>query len=113
MGETTDAAYEGKGRDNNNLILSFLPPSPSLPLPPSPQDYIARFGRGSNAKQAQSKEKVLSKMVAGGLTEKVAIDKVVSFSFPDCGSLPPPVIMVQRVSFRYGPDKVSLRTHGT
>ena len=105
MGETTDATYEGKGRNNNNMILSFLPPSP--------QDYIARFGRGSNAKQAQSKEKVLSKMVAGGLTEKVAIDKVVSFSFPDCGSLPPPVIMVQRVSFRYGPDKVSLRTHGT
>ncbi|XP_003383128.1 PREDICTED: ATP-binding cassette sub-family F member 2 [Amphimedon queenslandica] len=69
------------------------------------KDYIARFGRGSNAKQAQSKEKVLSKMVAGGLTEKVSIDKVVSFSFPDCGSLPPPVIMVQGVSFRYGPDK--------
>lgn len=70
------------------------------------QDYIARFGRGSNAKQAQSKEKVLSKMVAGGLTEKVTTDKVISFSFPDCGTLPPPVIMVQGVSFRYGPDKV-------
>lgn len=76
----------------------------------SSQDYIARFGRGSNAKQAQSKEKVLSKMVAGGLTEKVSVDKVVSFSFPDCGSLPPPVIMVQGVSFRYGPDKVCFRT---
>ena len=49
-------------------------------------------------------------MVAGGLTEKVSIDKVVSFSFPDCGSLPPPVIMVQGVNFRYGPDKVCLRT---
>ena len=45
-------------------------------------------------------------MVAGGLTEKVVQDKVVSFSFPDCGGLPPPVIMVQLVSFRYGPDKV-------
>lgn len=45
-------------------------------------------------------------MVAGGLTEKVIQDKVVSFSFPDCGILPPPVIMVQHVSFRYGPDKV-------
>ena len=45
-------------------------------------------------------------MVAGGLTEKVIQDKVVSFSFPDCGILPPPVIMVQHVSFRYAPDKV-------
>ena len=42
------------------------------------QDYIARFGHGSAklARQAQSKEKVLGKMVANGLTEKVAKDKV-------------------------------------
>ena len=42
------------------------------------QDYIARFGHGSAklARQAQSKEKVLAKMVASGLTEKVVIDKV-------------------------------------
>ena len=42
------------------------------------QDYIARFGHGSAklAKQAQSKEKVLAKMVASGLTEKVVTDKV-------------------------------------
>ena len=46
-------------------------------------------------------------MVTGGLTEKVVHDKVVSFSFPYCGGLPPPVLMVQGVSFRYAPDKVS------
>lgn len=42
------------------------------------QDYIARFGHGSAklARQAQSKEKVLAKMVSGGLTEKVTSDKV-------------------------------------
>ena len=42
------------------------------------QDYIARFGHGSAklARQAQSKEKVLAKMVAGGLAEKVVSDKV-------------------------------------
>ena len=42
------------------------------------QNYIARFGHGSAklARQAQSKEKTLSKMVAGGLTEKVVSDKV-------------------------------------
>ena len=42
------------------------------------QDYIARFCHGSAklARQAQSKEKVLAKMFASGLTEKVVIDKV-------------------------------------
>ena len=39
---------------------------------------MARFGHGTAklARQAQSKEKVLAKMVAGGLTEKVVADKV-------------------------------------
>ncbi|XP_014282613.1 ATP-binding cassette sub-family F member 2 [Halyomorpha halys] len=67
------------------------------------KNYIARFGHGSAklARQAQSKEKTLAKMVAGGLTEKVISDKTVVFYFPSCGSIPPPVIMVQNVSFRY------------
>ncbi|KAJ4432965.1 ATP-binding cassette sub- F member 2, partial [Periplaneta americana] len=66
-------------------------------------NYIARFGHGSAklARQAQSKEKTLAKMVAQGLTEKVTSDKTVHFYFPSCGSIPPPVIMVQNVSFRY------------
>ena len=53
------------------------------------KDYIARFGHGSAklARQAQSKEKVLAKMVAGGLTEKVTRDKVLHFDFPDCGKV--------------------------
>lgn len=61
------------------------------------QNYIARFGHGSAklARQAQSKEKTLAKMVAQGLTEKVTSDKTVHFYFPSCGSIPPPVIMVQ------------------
>lgn len=67
------------------------------------KNYIARFGHGSAklARQAQSKEKTLKKMVDGGLAEKVAVDKTLSFCFPSCGTLPPPVIMVQHVSFRY------------
>uniref|UniRef100_A0A171B6Z7 ATP-binding cassette sub-family F member 2 n=1 Tax=Triatoma infestans TaxID=30076 RepID=A0A171B6Z7_TRIIF len=67
------------------------------------KNYIARFGHGSAklARQAQSKEKTLAKMVAQGLTEKVISDKTVTFYFPSCGSIPPPVIMVQNVSFRY------------
>jgi hypothetical protein len=34
-------------------------------------------------------------MVAQGLTEKVTSDKTIHFYFPSCGSIPPPVIMVQ------------------
>ncbi|KAG7269556.1 hypothetical protein CRUP_029825 [Coryphaenoides rupestris] len=66
-------------------------------------NYIARFGHGSAklARQAQSKEKTLQKMVASGLTEKVVSDKTLSFCFPACGTIPPPVIMVQNVSFKY------------
>ncbi|XP_063546526.1 ATP-binding cassette sub-family F member 2 isoform X1 [Cydia strobilella] len=67
------------------------------------KNYIARFGHGSAklARQAQSKEKTLAKMVAQGLTEKVIDDKTLNFYFPSCGKVPPPVIMVQNVSFRY------------
>jgi ATP-binding cassette subfamily F protein 2 len=71
------------------------------------KNYIARFGHGSAklARQAQSKEKTLKKMVDGGLTEKVASDKTVAFYFPSCGVIPPPVIMVQNVSFQYSEGK--------
>merc|ERR1712029_1175647 len=67
------------------------------------KNYIARFGHGSAklARQAQSKEKTLAKMVAGGLTERVTSDHQISFNFYSCGTIPPPVIMVQNVSFRY------------
>jgi len=67
------------------------------------KNYIARFGHGSAklARQAQSKEKTLAKMVAGGLTEKVKADRSLSFYFYSCGTIPPPVVMVQNVSFRY------------
>merc|ERR1719229_549822 len=67
------------------------------------KNYIARFGHGSAklARQAQSKEKTLAKMVAGGLTEKVSRESSISFCFYSCGTIPPPVVMVQDVSFRY------------
>lgn len=70
------------------------------------KNYIARFGHGSAklARQAQSKEKTLQKMVASGLTSRVVNDKTLSFYFPPCGKIPPPVIMVQNVSFRYSSD---------
>ncbi|TKR77692.1 hypothetical protein L596_018615 [Steinernema carpocapsae] len=67
------------------------------------KDYVARFGHGSAklARQAQSKEKTMAKMIAGGLTEKVVTDNVKQFYFFDPGHVPPPVIMIQHVSFRY------------
>lgn len=67
------------------------------------KEYVARFGHGSAklARQAQSKEKTMNKMIAAGLTEKIIADKTVQFYFPSCGTIPPPVIMVQNVSFRY------------
>jgi len=67
------------------------------------KDYIARFGHGSAklARQAQSKEKVLAKMEAAGLTERVVQDKVLVFRFADCGSLPPPILTFNKVSFAY------------
>lgn len=70
------------------------------------KNYIARFGHGSAklARQAQSKEKTLRKMVDGGLTEKVVAEKTLSFTFPDCGKIAPPVLSVQHVSFKYKND---------
>eukprot|EP01064_Diplonema_japonicum_P003002 TRINITY_DN11974_c0_g3_i1.p1 TRINITY_DN11974_c0_g3~~TRINITY_DN11974_c0_g3_i1.p1 ORF type:complete len:592 (+),score=186.50 TRINITY_DN11974_c0_g3_i1:51-1826(+) len=67
------------------------------------KDYIARFGHGSAklAKQAQSKEKVLEKMMRGGLTDEIERDAQVNFYFPDGGKLPPPVIAFNDVGFKY------------
>jgi len=67
------------------------------------KDYIARFGHGSAklASQAQSKEKVLAKMEAKGLTERVVADKVLILKFNDCGKIPPPVLQFNKVSFAY------------
>lgn len=47
-------------------------------------------------------------MVAGGLTEKVVNDKLVTFYFPSCGTIPPPVIMVQVSVLRELGVKISL-----
>ena len=67
------------------------------------KEYIARFGHGTskNAKQAQSKEKVLAKMIRGGLTEKPDEEKLLNFHFQDPGHLPPPVLAFHDVSFGY------------
>uniref|UniRef100_A0A2K5LBH4 ABC transporter domain-containing protein n=1 Tax=Cercocebus atys TaxID=9531 RepID=A0A2K5LBH4_CERAT len=70
------------------------------------KNYIARFHHGSGklAWQAQSKKKMLQKMMASGLTERIMSDKILSFYFPPYGKIPPPVIMVQNVRFKYKKD---------
>ncbi|CAD7686108.1 unnamed protein product [Nyctereutes procyonoides] len=70
------------------------------------KNYIARFGHGSAklARKAQNKEKTLQKMMASGMTERVVRDKTLSFYFPPCGKIPPSVIMVQNVNFKYTKD---------
>eukprot|EP00978_Attheya_sp_CCMP212_P004099 scaffold8879_cov44-Attheya_sp.AAC.1 len=69
----------------------------------SMKEYVAKFGHGTskNAKQAQSKEKVLEKMVRAGLTAKPEDEKPMNFKFPDPGHLPPPVLAFMDVSFGY------------
>ncbi|OAF65181.1 hypothetical protein A3Q56_07115 [Intoshia linei] len=70
------------------------------------KNYIARFGHGSAklARQAQSKEKTLKKMIDKGLTEKIT-ERHLNFDFFDCGTIPPPVISVKNISFRYSDSK--------
>merc|ERR1711970_261614 len=67
------------------------------------KEYIARFGHGSAklAKQAQSKEKTLARMIEKGLTPKVSGEKHISFNFTEVDRLAPPVIQVQDISFQY------------
>ena len=72
------------------------------------KEYIARFGHGSAklARQAQSKEKTLEKMVRSGLTEKVERDCIVKLKFENVGTLPPPVLQFTEVAFGYSKDAV-------
>ena len=65
------------------------------------KDYVARFGQGNAkmARQAQSKEKILDKMLKSGLTDKVEVEKALDFKFPDCGKISPPVLQCNDLSF--------------
>ena len=66
------------------------------------KEFIASCGTYANAvKQAQSKQKIIDKMMEAGLTPKPIVERVVQMKFPDCGPLPPPVLAVDDVSFAY------------
>lgn len=65
-------------------------------------DFIRSCGTYANLrKQADSKQKIIDKMVDAGLTEKPVADPTYQFRFPDADNLPPPVLAFEDVSFSY------------
>mmetsp|Transcript_21723 Transcript_21723/g.24726 ORF Transcript_21723/g.24726 Transcript_21723/m.24726 type:complete len:685 (-) Transcript_21723:211-2265(-) len=67
------------------------------------KDFIARFGHGTAkmVRQAQSREKLLEKKIADGLTQLPEQTQLWDWNFPDAGSLPVPVLAIERLSFAY------------
>ncbi|KAK4056266.1 ABC transporter ATP-binding protein arb1 [Microbotryomycetes sp. JL221] len=66
------------------------------------KEFIASAGTYANlVKQAKSKQKIIDKMEAAGLVEKVFEPKPVSFHFEEVRKLPPPVIAFTDVAFAY------------
>lgn len=64
--------------------------------------FIASAGTYANlVRQAKSRQKILDKMEADGLIEKVIPDRVFSFRFPSVEKLPPPVLSFDDVTFSY------------
>ncbi|CAK0822262.1 unnamed protein product [Prorocentrum cordatum] len=70
------------------------------------KDFIRSCGTYSNLRiQAESKQKIIDKMVEAGLTEKPMPDPTYQFRFPDSEKLAPPVIQFAGVSFSYSGKK--------
>ncbi|BDA49259.1 probable ATP-binding cassette sub-family F member 2 [Coccomyxa sp. Obi] len=66
------------------------------------KEFIASCGTYANlVRQAKSKQKILDKMEAAGLTKPVVHTRTFTFTFPDCDKLPPPVLPFIDVSFSY------------
>ncbi|KAJ3127797.1 hypothetical protein HK098_005796 [Nowakowskiella sp. JEL0407] len=66
------------------------------------QDFIRSCGTYANlVRQAKSRQKILDKMEADGLIEKVEKAVDFKFFFDSAGKLPPPVLSFTEVSFSY------------
>jgi len=64
--------------------------------------FISSCGTYANlVRQAKSKQKILDKMQAAGLTEPVVEPPVYKFRFQPCEVLSPPVLAFQNVAFSY------------
>ncbi|KAK8846859.1 hypothetical protein IAR55_005948 [Kwoniella newhampshirensis] len=68
--------------------------------------FIASAGTYANlVKQAKSKQKIIDKMEAAGLIEKVETSRQLRFNFEDVRKLPPPIIAFSDVAFSYSGKK--------
>ncbi|KAF9011871.1 P-loop containing nucleoside triphosphate hydrolase protein [Cyathus striatus] len=68
--------------------------------------FIASAGTYANlVRQAKSKQKIIDKMEAAGLIEKIEIPKPLRFNFEDIRKLPPPIIAFDNVAFSYSGKK--------
>jgi ATP-binding cassette subfamily F protein 2 len=64
--------------------------------------FIASAGTYANlVKQAKSKQKIIDKMEAAGLIEKIEMVKTLRFNFDDVSKLPPPILAFDDVAFSY------------
>ncbi|KAF9908146.1 hypothetical protein EC991_010166 [Linnemannia zychae] len=67
--------------------------------------FIASAGTYANlVRQAKSKQKIIDKMEAAGLVEKVDPPLLFKFKFSDTDKLPPPVLAFDDVGFAYSGD---------
>lgn len=68
--------------------------------------FIASAGTYANlVKQAKSKQKIIDKMEAAGLIEKVEVPRPLRFHFEDVSKLPPPILAFNEVAFSYSGKK--------
>ncbi|KAJ7070325.1 P-loop containing nucleoside triphosphate hydrolase protein [Mycena belliarum] len=68
--------------------------------------FIASAGTYANlVRQAKSKQKIIDKMEAAGLIEKIEVGKPLRFNFEDVRRLPPPIIAFDTVAFAYSGKK--------
>ena len=75
--------------------------------------FIASCGTYANlVRQAKSRQKILDKMEADGLIQKVDNERAFTFRFTDPEKLPPPVLSFDDVAFAYdGKVEHALYTH--
>lgn len=70
------------------------------------QDFIRSCGTFANLrKQAESKQKIIDKMVEAGLTPKPTEDPTYEYKFPESEKISPPVLAFHDVSFSYSGKK--------
>ncbi|KAM6496488.1 P-loop containing nucleoside triphosphate hydrolase protein [Amanita muscaria] len=68
--------------------------------------FIASAGTYANlVRQAKSKQKIIDKMEAAGLIEKIEQPRPLRFHFEDIRKLPPPILAFDNVAFSYSGKK--------